>query len=269
SGEIKPVLELGNPMFYLAVLSGPFGLMFYSAEAREQTRRAVKWVSYATAAAVSAFCGAPAQAQTVKPDNGKKPKAASALQIDFKNVDFVGDAPGTKTLRASVYSGRFMADSITSVTPETSGWYSETAAGVFLKKTKATWLMGIGAVTANNLGRKNAVAGLQFLRYGKWYTLAFPAIRYEHSIAGPPAKSLCLVTNPVFRFGSIGIRNRVGLAPEVNLKKTLGKPLAWTLGSAVRVFPGKAKKNSVELGAFRNQLGQWSVRSRFTLNYAF
>lgn len=268
SGEINPALELANPMFWLAVLSGPFGLLFYSAEAREQTRRAVKWVSYATAACLSGFAAAPAQAQTVKPESGKKSPSAT-LTVDFKNSSMVGDSPDNQATRTSLYGVRFLAEQITVTTPSKDGWYNEAGVGVFLKKTPKTWLMAVGLVSHNNVGRRSFVTGLQFLKFGKRYTIAVPAIRYEQALDGTGTKAFAFVTNPVFRLGASGMGNRIGVAPEINLKKTLGKPLAWTMGAAIRVFPGKARKNSVELGMFRNQLGQWNLRSRFTVNFAF
>lgn len=268
SDGINPLLELGNPVFYLAVLSGPFGLLFYSAEAREQTRRAVKWVSYATAACVSGFAGAPAQAQTVKTESGKKSKTTATLTVDVKNSSVAGSSPDSQSVRTSLYKGRFLAEQITLITPSASGWYNEAGGGVFIKKTPKTWLMAVGLVGNNNLGRRNLIAGFQFLRFGKRYTLTAPAIRYEHGLDGGN-KSLSFVTNPVIRFGDAGVGNRVGVAPEVSLKKTFGKPIAWTIGAGVRVFPGKGRKNSVELGVLKNQLGLWSLRSRLTVNFAF
>jgi len=108
---------------------------------------------------------------------------------------------------------------------------------------------------------RSVLAGVQYFRFGPKAVWAFPVMRYERS---PTSRAFAFATNPFFRLTA-----RTGIAPDILVRKTFGRPWKWTAGAALRIFPGKEKKNGIEAGVFRNSQGFWMLRTRCSFNFAF
>ena len=188
------------------------------------------------------------------------------LQMDLRNSSFLGNGPPDPNfqVRVSLYEKAWMLETVSSTTPREGKFYSEVGGGMFLKRTPKTWLLAVGYTSQNHKNERLLIAGGEFFHFGPRFSWAFPVIRYEHGISGPPSKTFALVANPLFRFKAGG---RFGIAPDVSLRKTLNKSLAWNAGTGVKWFP--AKRHSVEAGVFWNSQGFWSLRARSTLNFMF
>ncbi|MBX4205112.1 MAG: hypothetical protein KW788_02915 [Candidatus Doudnabacteria bacterium] len=209
-------------------------------------------------------------AQTVKKAEGdKKKKTEHLLQLDLRDSSFLtaGSPPDPNLqFRVSLYEKRWFVETVNTTTPRQKKFYSEVGGGVFLKKTSKTWLLADAFKSENQNNDRSLILGSQFYRFWPRITWAFPVLRYEHGITGPPTNTFAVVANPLLRFVRKG---RFGLAPDVNLRKTLGKPRTWTAGLGFKLLPGRQRSNSLEVGLFRNWQNQWSVRARSTINFAF
>lgn len=233
---------------------------------REGARRAIGWLSYATAASVSVFFGGIASAQTVKKDEKKK-SSAYALQLDSRVVVPIEGPLPSLFNRTTLNAKSWLIESISTATPEIKNWYNETGFGVKVVRTPNTTINLMGIVSADSAGTHKVMAGMQYFRSGPLATIAIPVIRFEKTLGGPLA--FTVATNPLFRFGRERIRNRLALSPDGNVRKIAGKPLSWTAGLGLDVFPRKGKGDRIEVALLRNSTRQWQLRGRYVVNFAF
>ena len=265
--RLNLAVELMNPLFLiLATATFPVSWLVYPyKDPDQQISKVINAIGMAFSLLIS-FSGV-ATAQTKKSEGGKK-KAEHQLQIDLRNSSYIGDGPPDPNfqVRVSFYEEKWMLETVNGATPREGKFYSEVGGGAFLKRTPKTWLLAVGYSSQNQKNERSVIAGGEFFRFGPRVTWAFPVIRYEHGIAGPPSRTFAFVANPLFRFKA---GSRFGIAPDVSLRKLLGKPLVWNAGAGIKWSLGKAKRQSVEVGGFRDSRGFWSLRARSTLNFAF
>ena len=252
----------------------PFTALFYGLDGlhnygryEEQLRRAARFVGYATAVAVSVFCGGGiALAQAVKKSAEKKPKGIS-LQLDTRLIAPISGLPPTGFNRTTLTSRHFLVQAISTVTPTTGSWYNESGGGVKLIGTAQTSLFADAYLVNASGGIKRVTVGAEYFRSGAMVVIAVPAMRIEKTLGGPTA--LFLATNPFFRLAREGLRSRLALAPDVTYRKTFGKPRVWSAGLGFGFFHRKGKGDRAEVAVLRNSTGFWQLRGRYIHNFAF
>lgn len=260
-----------NHPFLMALY--PFGIILTllapyvsSREYRQEIKRLVSWMSYATAASISVFFGGTASAQTLKKDEKKK-TAGYSLQLDTRVIVPIEGPPPTLFNRTTLNAEAWLAESITTATPETGAWYNETGIGAKIVKTQQTTVSGISIVSNDSSGTRKVMLGAQYFRAGPMGVIAVPVARVEKMIDGPTA--VAAAANPFFRLGREGTPSRLALSPDVFVRKTFGKPLAWTAGLGLDFFTRKGKGDRVEAALLKNSSNQWQVRGRYIHNFAF
>ena len=277
--SILLILQKGKPLSYAlaTIFSHPFKAVLYPVgilwilgfmdeDYIKNCRRLISWLSYAMAASISVFFGGSASAQTIKKDDKKK-DYRYALQLDNRVVAPIEGPPPSLFNRTTLNAKHWLAESITTLTPETRSWYNETGFGVKLIKTNRTTISGRGIVSQDSNGTNKIMAGVQYFRSGPIQFMAVPVARIEKTINGPTA--LAVVANPIYKLGRKGIRSRLALSPDVLVRKTFDKPLSWTAGLGFDVFPRKKKGDRIEAALLRTSTNHWQFRSRFVLNFAF
>ena len=233
---------------------------------RQEIKRLVSWMSYATAASISLFCGGTASAQTPKKDDKKK-STNYALRLDTRVIASIEGPPPTLFNRTTLNAESWLVESITTATPETGAWYNETGVGAKIVKTPQTTVSGLGIISTDSGGTRKVMFGAQYFRASPMAMIAVPVARVEKTIDGPTA--VAAAANPFFCLGREGTPSRLALSPDVFVRKTFGKPLAWTAGLGLDFFTRKGKGDRVEAALLRNSSNQWQVRGRYILNFAF
>lgn len=271
----------GTPLGHVLVkvFNHPFLMAFYPAgviwisaspywdlQYQQEVKRLVSWLSYAMAASISVFFGGTASAQTVKRDEKKK-TAGYSLQLDTRVIAPIEGPPPTLFNRTTLNAADWVAESITTMTPETGAWYNETGIGAKVVRTPKTTVSAIGLVSNDSAGNQKVMAGAQYFRVSPTSVIAVPVARVEKTVDGPSA--VAVAANPFWRLGREGAPFRFALSPDVFVRKTFGKPLAWTAGLGFDFFTRKGKGDRVEAALLRNSLNQWQVRGRYIHNFAF
>lgn len=233
---------------------------------QQEIKRLISWMSYATAASISLFCGGTASAQTLKKDEKKK-STHYTLQLDTRIIAPVEGPPPSLFNRTTLNAESWLAESISTVTPETGAWYNETGIGVKMMKMSNTTVSGLGIVSSDSSGAQKVMVGAQYFRTSPMSVIAVPVARVEKTIGGPIA--IAVAANPFFRLGRGGAPSRFALSPDVFVRKTFGKPLAWTAGLGLDFFTRKGKGDRVETALLKNSSNQWQVRGRYIHNFAF
>lgn len=233
---------------------------------QEGVRRALCWLSYAMAASISVFFGGVASAQTVKKDEKKK-SSVYALQLDSRVVVPVGGPPPFLFNRTTLNAKSWLVESISTTTPETKSWYNEMGFGFKVVRTPRTTVSLMGIISNDSNGTHKVMTGMQYFRSGPLVIVAIPVFRFEKTLGGPI--SFTVAPNPLFRLGRKGIRNQLALSPDGNMRKIVGKPLAWTVGLGFDIFPRKGKGDRVEAALLRTSTQQWQFRGRYVVNFAF
>lgn len=263
-GKIKArrlnlAVELMNPVsLLLATATFPVSWIVYPyKDPRQQISKVVNAMGMAFSLLMS--LGGVANAQTVKKSEGKKKDDRQVtLQTDSRvMVTLGGDSPKEATLfnRATVNFGKGVIENISLATPTGNFWYSETCGGPWLPKTASASVLAIGCVTKGKDAKAGWATGIQVYRpFGKRFFLAVPVMRME----GKTFNFLAAV--------SAEINNRWSVAPEVNIKLTLGKLPSKTFGISLRRSLGK---DSAEIAILRNGIGQQVLRPRLIQNFAF
>ncbi len=229
---------------------------------RRNSRRLVSGLGYATAASMSLFSGGVAMAQTVKKDTKKKDKSFS-LQLDTR-VTNPTDGPPMVFNRTTITTKKWAADMITVSTPDKGSWYHETGISrSVVKKPKKTVNLG-GIVSTGSTGTQQIMLGMQYFHAGSKGVMAVPVARAEKTLGGRWA--FAIAANPIVKLGRV---SRLALMPDVSGRKTLGKPLAWTAGLGIDVFPRKGKGDRAEVALLRTSAHAWQIRGRWVLNFAF
>ncbi|MEK9158258.1 MAG: hypothetical protein AAB638_03725 [Patescibacteria group bacterium] len=203
-------------------------------------RRSVAFLSYATAASVSIFCGGTASAQSVKKEENKKSSGYS-LQLDTRVIDPV-EGPPILFSRATLNTTKWFFESITTMTPKTGAWSNEVGLGSKLIRGPRTTLVLMGIVSNDSTGTRKEMLGVQFFRPSPICSIMIPVVRVEKAEGGPIG--FAFVANPFCKLGKEGVRSRVALVPDQQVRKTLGKPITWTSGLGVGVFPRKGKSDA-------------------------
>lgn len=274
------ILREGGSTGYVAsvVFGHPFWMAFYPVgilwilgfsdwqDYRENIRRLVSWMSYATAASISIFCGGAASAQSVKKDGVKK-SAGYSLQLDNRVTVPVEGPPPSVFNRTTLNARNWLVESISTATPETGAWYNETGAGLKIVHKPQTTVSVLGIMSNDSNGTSKGMLGMQYFHTSPIATIAVPVARIEKTIGGPTA--LAVATNPLFRLSREGVQSRLALSPDVFVRKTFGRPVAWTAGLGFDVFPRKKKGDRAEIALLRTSSQQWQVRGRYVINFAF
>jgi hypothetical protein len=260
-----PVLLAFYPFGMIHILLMSAGFANWD-DCRRGIRRMMTWPTYAITAAVSMFCSGTAGAQTVKKEEKKK-SAGYSLQIDTRFIDPVGDSPKTVFNRSTLNTDRWFAEAITTVMPKTGVWYNESGVGPKVIHRPKTTLVAMGIVSNDSQGVRKAIAGVQFFRSFPLCSVMVPAARVEKVNNGDVG--FTFVTNPFCRLGLNGLRSRLAIVPDEQIRKTIGKPATWLSGVGLGFFVRKGKPDRAEVAMLRSSTGQWQVRSRFILNLAF
>jgi len=253
-------------MFYPVTI--PFALMFSDRyeNYRQNLRRLVRLVGYATAGCVSLFCGGNAMAQTFKKSNDKKSSGGYTLQLDSRIGASIEGPPPYLQQRQTLNSRKWVAEAVTIFTPKTRSWYNEVGGGRrFVKGSTAFNLVGF--ISNDSSGTRKVIVGGQYFRSSPVVTVAVPVIRFEKTIGGPTA--VAVAANPIIRFGRSGLRSRLAISPDVLVRKTIGRSLSWVVGAGFAVFPRAGKGDRIEGAVLRNSAGQWQLRGRYVINFAF
>lgn len=251
----------------------PFGIMWAimlpyvsDRQYRQEIKRLVSWMSYATVASISVFFGGTASAQNLKKDEKKK-NAGYSLQLDSRVITPVEGPPPSLFNRTTLNAQKWLVESISTTTPKTSAWYNETGIGVKVVRTPKTTISAIGIVSSDSKGIQKIMFGAQYFRASPIGVIAIPVARTEKTIGGPT--SVAVATNPFLRFGREGVRSRFALSPDVFVRKTFGKPWTWTAGLGLDFFTRKSKADRIEAALLKNSSDQWQIRGRYVLNFAF
>lgn len=244
-----------------------FGISYVSVrQYRQEIKRLVSWMNYVTAASVTLFCGGTASAQTPKKDDKKK-NPSYTLQLDTRVIASIEGPPLSLFNRTTLNASRWLIESISTMMPQTGGWYNEIGVGTKIVKTPQTIVSGLGIVSTDSGGTQKVMLGAQYFRASPLSVIAVPIARVEKTIDGPIA--VAAAANPFFRLGREGTLSRLALSPDVFVRKTFGKPLAWAVGLGLDFFTRKGKGDRVEAALLRNSSNQWQVRGRCIFNFAF
>lgn len=262
-------VAFGNPIKMAVYPAGILWILLGNqrwADYHAGMRRIVNWLSYATAASVSIFFGGVASAQTVKKDEKKK-NSAYMLQLDSRIVAPIGGVPPLLFNRSTFNAKSWLVESISTATPETKSWYNEIGIGAKVVRTSQTTVNLVAIKSTDSSDIHKVMVGAQYFRSGPLAIIAVPVIRFEKTLDGPLA--FTVAPNPIFRLGRKGVRNRLALSPDGVIRKTFGKALTWTAGLGFDVFPRKGKGDRIEAAVLRTSVGQWQLRARYVVNFAF
>ena len=274
------ILRKGGSTGYAAsvIFGHPFWMAFYPIgilwvfgfadweDYRKNVRRLVSWMSYATAASISIFCGGTAAAQTIKKDERKK-NTNYTLQLDNRVIVPIEGPPPSVFNRTTFNASNWLVESISTAIPRTGSWSNETGVGLKIVHKPQTTVNVLGIMSNDSKRTQKAMIGMQYFRTSPLATIAVPVARIEKTIGGSIA--LALATNPIFKLGRKGVQSRLAFSPDVLVRKTLGRPVVWMTGLGFDVFPRKKKGDRAEIALLRTSSQQWQIRGRYVVNFAF
>ena len=175
--------------------------------------------------------------------------------------------PASLFNRTTLNAKNWLIESISPATPEAKSWYHETGVGGKIVRAPRTTINLMVIESVDSAGAHKVMVGAQYFRSGPLAFIAVPVIRFEKTLGGPLA--FAIASNPIFRLSRQGIRNRLALSPDGLIRKTLGKPLAWTAGLGFDIFPRKGRGDRIEAALLRTSTQQWQLRGRYVVNFAF
>lgn len=141
--------------------------------------------------------------------------------------------------------------------------YTEIDLGAWARNRGGEYIAPITGVSLDSDKNVNGFAGMQYYKFMKRISIVIPVLRYEFPIDGTSSSAFAFIANPAVRPVWKNYLSKTALAAEYQLYAPLDGNASWSVGIAPRFVPNA--QQSYELGVFRNQDGEHSVRLRIIL----